>query len=85
MATTTVFRLTPEPVEVTEDNVNAVMEELRHQHATWEPVERPVDFDDLVVLDIESNVEDKPFINRRESSIRFFVTQSSRHQGLPSS
>ena len=58
------INLTPEPVELTEDNVNAVIERLHHQQATWEPVERPAGFDDLVVLDIESNIEGKPFINR---------------------
>ena len=55
----------PEPVEVTEENIDAVIEQLRHQHATWEPVERPVDFNDLVTLDVDSNVEDEPFINQK--------------------
>jgi trigger factor len=59
------IQVTPEPVKVSEDDVSAIIERLRHQHATWEPVERPVGFNDLVVLDIESNVEDKPFINRK--------------------
>ena len=59
------IQVTPEPVEVGEDDVSAIIERLRHQHAAWEPVERPVGFNDLVVLDIESNVEDKPFINRK--------------------
>jgi len=59
------IQVTPQPVELTEDDVSTVIEQLRHQHATWEPVERPVDFNDLVVLDIESNIEDKPFINQK--------------------
>ena len=59
------IQVTPEPVDVTEDDVNAAIEQLRHQEATWEPVERQVEFGDLVVLDIESNIEDKPFINRK--------------------
>jgi len=59
------IKLTPEPVELTEDNVNAVIERLHHQQATWEPVERPVAFDDLVVLDIESIIDGEPFINRK--------------------
>ncbi len=59
------IRLTPNPVEVTEDNIKAVMEQLRRQHGTWEPVEREVGFDDLVSLDIESNIEEKPFINQQ--------------------
>ncbi len=59
------IKVTPQPVELTEDDVNGVMERLRHQQAIWEPVERPLDFDDLVVLDIESNIEGKPFINQK--------------------
>jgi len=59
------IQVAPEPVEVTEENVSAAIEGLRHQHATWEPVERPVDFGDLVVLDIESSIEDEPFINQK--------------------
>jgi len=57
-------RVTREPVEVTGDRVDAVMEHLRHQFATWEPVERPVEFSDLLVIDVESNIEGKPFINQ---------------------
>ncbi|MDI6815480.1 MAG: trigger factor, partial [Dehalococcoidales bacterium] len=59
------IQITPQPVELTEDDINAVIEQLRHQQAIWEPVERPVDFGDLVVLDIESIIEDKPFINQK--------------------
>jgi len=60
------IQVTPEDVvEVTDDNVSTVVEQLRHQHATWEPVERQVDFNDLVVLDIESHIEDEPFINQK--------------------
>ena len=59
------IQLTPDPVkETTEDDVNAVLEELRHQHATWELVERPVDFGDLVALNIEGNVGEKPVIRK---------------------
>jgi len=59
------IQVMPQPVELSEDDVNAAIEQLRHQHATWEPVERLVDFGDLVVLDIESNIEDKPFMNQK--------------------
>jgi trigger factor len=41
------------------------MEQLRHQRATWEPVERPVEFNDFVVFDFESHVEGKPLINQK--------------------
>lgn len=59
------IKVAPEPVELTEDNINTVIDRLHHQQATWEPVERPVAFDDLVVLDIESGIEEEPFLNRK--------------------
>lgn len=63
------IQVAPEPVELSEDDISAALEQLRHQQATWEPIERPVDFSDLLVLDvegiIEGNVEDKPFINQK--------------------
>jgi trigger factor len=59
------IKVKPESVKVTDDDVSVVIEQLRHQHAVWDPVERPVAFDDLVVFDIESSVEDKPFINQK--------------------
>jgi trigger factor len=60
------IRLTPNPVEVTEENINAVMEQLRRQHGTWEPAEREVAFDDLLSLDVESSdIGGKPFINQK--------------------
>ena len=59
------IQLTPEPVELTGDDVNTVIEQLRRQHSTWEPVERPASFDDLVTIDIESHIEGKPFINQQ--------------------
>jgi len=57
------IELTPEPVVVAEDDINSALEQLRHRHATWEPVERPVDSGDLVVLDVEGTVDGKPFVD----------------------
>lgn len=54
----------PVPADVKEDDINNVIEGLRHQHATWEPVDRVVDFNDLLTLDVESTVEGKPFLNQ---------------------
>ncbi len=61
------IRLTPEPVQLTEDDTNLAIEQLRHGHATWEPVERQVALGDLVSLDVQSSIEDKPFINQKEA------------------
>lgn len=68
------IEVAPKKVKVIEDSdIDSVIEELRHQYATWEPTERPVAFNDLVVFDIESSVEDKPFVNQ----------QGAQYQVLP--
>jgi len=59
------IRMAPEPVTVTDEQVNQAIEVLRHQHATWEPVTRPVQYNDLVILDIESHIGNAPFINQK--------------------
>ena len=53
------------PIEITESNVNDVIEQLRHQHSTWEPVERAVAFDDLIAFDIDSTVEGQTFMKQQ--------------------
>ena len=58
------IRLEPEPVEATKEMVDGVIEQLRHQHSTWEPVERPVELGDLATLNVESTIEGEPFINQ---------------------
>ncbi len=71
------IQVVPEPVkEITGEDIAAVIEHLRHQQATWEPVVRPVDFGDLVVLDIWSNIEGKPFINQKGVQYQIIHDQS---------
>jgi trigger factor len=58
------IKIKPEKAEVTKEEVDKVIEQIRRQNGTWEPVERPVAFEDLVVMDVEATAEDKPFINQ---------------------
>jgi trigger factor len=57
-------RMTPDPVDIKDENVNAVLEELRHQYATWEPVDRPLDYADMAIMDINGEVEGKPYVKK---------------------
>jgi trigger factor len=63
-------RMQPEPVDIKEENINAVLEELRHQHATWEPVERPLDYNDMAVIDINGEVEETPYVKKAAAQIQ---------------
>jgi trigger factor len=58
------IRMTPEVDEIKEENINSVIEELRHQNATWEPVDRPLDDNDMAIIDIFGQTDEKPFIRK---------------------
>ena len=57
------IRIKPERVKSGKSEVDAVIEQIRHQQAIFEPVERQVAAKDLVGLNISSSIEGKPFIN----------------------
>jgi trigger factor len=69
-------RLEPEKAEVTQEEVDKVIEQLRQQQAPWEPVEGPVSFDDLVTMDVKGIVSDEVTVD--QSSIQYQVVQDSR-------
>ena len=70
------INIAPEPVEVGDEEVNKVFDQLRYQHAIWEPVERPVKSSDLVTIDVTGNVEENTLLDRKD--LQFQVLQ-----GLP--
>lgn len=60
-------RVPQESVELKEEEIDSIIESLRHQHAAWEPVERPVEYGDMLVMDVESHVGTQPFINQKDA------------------
>jgi trigger factor len=58
------IRLTPNPVDIKDENINAVLDQLRLQYATWEPVDRPLDLSDMAVMDISGEVEGRPYVKK---------------------
>ena len=58
-----------EPITIaaaTDDQVDAVISELRHQHADWESIElRSADFGDSVIIDVEGSIEGKQLTDQK--------------------
>ncbi len=67
------IRMQLEAVEIKEENINAVIEEFRHQHATWEPVERSLDYNDMAVIDINGDVGENPYV--KQDAVQLQVTK----------
>lgn len=60
------IELKPEPIEVSDKEIEAAIEQLRQQQAVLIPVERPVQPGDFVTINVEANVEGKPFLNHKD-------------------
>lgn len=60
------IRVESKQVEVTEKEVEAAIQQLRLQHATLMPVDRPANMGDAVTIDIEGESEGKPLPLRKD-------------------
>jgi len=69
------LKLKPELVEIGDKEIEAAMEQLRQEQAVLIPVDRPVQFGDFVTINIEANVEGKPFLNHKD--MMYEVNESS--------
>jgi trigger factor len=76
------IRLKPEPPDAIDDELNNMIEQLRRQHGSWEPAERPAAFDDLVTIDVESQVEGKPFISQPDVQYQLNKNQTAPAPGF---
>jgi len=63
-------KVTQKSVELKEEDVTNSIEQLRHQHAVWEPAEKAVEVGDMVNLDIESKVGEQPYINQKDAQFQ---------------
>ena len=69
------YRLEPEEVEVTPESIDELVESMRQEAGTWEPVDRPVALDDLVTLEVRGLVDEEVAIE--EERVDFRVTADS--------
>ena len=60
------IRVDPELVEVAEEEMEKAIEQVRYQHAPWQPVERPIQFGDLVTIDVKGSLEDGSLLDRKD-------------------
>ncbi len=61
------LRLDASPqVEVTDKEVAAAMDEFRKEQGAWVPADRPAELDDLVTMNIQANVDGKPWLDHKE-------------------
>lgn len=55
------FKVKRPQAEVTDNDIENVLEKLRHQHLEWDPVERPAQEGDGVTITYHGTIEGEPF------------------------
>lgn len=60
-------RVTPDPTDVTDAEVDEVVQKLRERHAEWAPVERPVNIGDRVALDIRGAAGERSLLDSKDT------------------
>lgn len=60
-------------VEIQESDVDAMLEKLREQRATWETVERPSQAKDRVVIDFDGTLDGQPFTGGQGKDVAIVV------------
>ena len=69
-----------EAVTVGEEQVDEVIEQLRTEAAPWDPVERPVQFGDLLNLNVDGTIEEEQAINDQGVD---FIPQEDNPMPMP--
>ncbi len=59
-------RLEKDPVEISDEEVDQVLERIRREMAPWEPVSRPVEFGDLLNLTVQGEMDGEVLVNDQE-------------------
>ncbi|MDD4794883.1 MAG: trigger factor, partial [Dehalococcoidales bacterium] len=72
-------------VKITSKQVDETLEEIRSSMSAWLPVERPAKDGDMLIIDMESSVEGKPFIKENATQYHIQVDKPSYLTGLAES
>jgi trigger factor len=71
------LKLEPSPTtKITQKEVTAAMEQFQERQGAWVPVDRPVELGDLVTINIQADVDGKPWLNHKD--ILYEVNKDSR-------
>jgi trigger factor len=55
--------------EIGEDDIDRVIGSLRRQRITWQPVERPCQTEDRILIDFEGTIDAQPFAGNRGEQV----------------
>ena len=57
------IRVEKEPVDITDEQVDEVIQRLRQESAPWEPANRPIQYGDLLTIDVIGSIDGDEVVN----------------------
>lgn len=72
------IKVESKPMEVGDNDIEAAIQQLRQQHAMLIPVDRPVQFGDIITIDVVGERQEEPFPIHKD-----FVYEVTRESKLP--
>ncbi len=60
------IKVASKPVEISDEDIDSTIEQLRHQQAIVSPVDRPVQFGDIATIDVEGERDGETFPIRKD-------------------
>ncbi|MFH1662444.1 MAG: trigger factor [Chloroflexota bacterium] len=77
------IKMKPEKVKIKEEEINNVIEELRKRSATYKPVERPVQVNDMVTIDVEGVIDGKTIFDEKATDYQIISGMGFPATGFP--
>jgi len=68
-------RIEPQKVEATPEAIEEGVETLRRESGTWEPIERPVAFEDMVTIKVIGQIDENVIMD--DTGVDYIVSQNS--------
>jgi trigger factor len=76
------IKIKPPVADIKDEDVDKVVNRLASQCATWENIEKAAAFGDLVIIDVESSIGDKPYISEKGASYQMVAGTQSPMKGF---
>ncbi|MEC9307938.1 MAG: trigger factor [Chloroflexota bacterium] len=57
------IRVEKEAVDITDEQVDEVIQRLRQESAPWEPADRPIQYGDLLTIDVIGSIDEEEVVN----------------------
>lgn len=76
------IRVTPPPTEVTDEDVQQVLDQVREDHAMWLPAERPAQIGDKIVVDLTLTSGDREISTLHDNEMELVSDRAGIFTGM---